>query len=401
MTYRQFSSVTISGAGVCRRAALALVALPLLCTGFVKAQAAADAKPGPDTLTFQNGDLLTGKVTSEAGGKVVFHSDMAGDITVEWSKIKELKTGQKFAVVTPNERLKVGKPAPDVPIGTVDASNEQVSVSGVGGEVKNIPTKEAAYMIPEGDFQNALLHQPTFFHGWAGGVTLGAALIQATQTSQSFNGAIALVRAIPKADWLDPKNKTTFDATAAYGLVTQPFIAGVQNASSAKSNILHGDIERDEYLTRRFYLLGDASADHNLGSGLRVQQDYGAGAGYTFIKTPQRLFDVKGDIHYEQQEFYPVPPASGLTLNLVGANIGEDYMQKLPRGLVFTESGLVQPAFNVPSAFTAQVIAGLLFPVYKQLGFSLGMQDNYINNPPSGYKNNTFQFTAGLTYTLK
>ncbi len=46
-------------------------------------------------------------------------------------------------------------------------------------------------------------------------------------------------------------------------------------------------------------------------------------------------------------------------------------------------------------------VTGLIFPVYKNFGFSLGAQDNYINNPPSGYKSNTFQFTAGLNYTFK
>jgi hypothetical protein len=56
---------------------------------------------------------------------------------------------------------------------------------------------------------------------------------------------------------------------------------------------------------------------------------------------------------------------------------------------------------NVAAAPGAQVIAGLIFPVYKNFGFSLGAQDNYINNPPSGYKSNTFQFTGGLNYTFK
>jgi hypothetical protein len=39
--------------------------------------------------------------------------------------------------------------------------------------------------------------------------------------------------------------------------------------------------------------------------------------------------------------------------NLIGANIGEIYMQKLGRGLVLNETGVVQPAFNNSSAFTA------------------------------------------------
>jgi uncharacterized protein DUF481 len=390
---------------LCHMAAVALMTLPLVFTS-ASAAAQAAAKPGVDVLTFTNGDQLTGTLVSESGGTVVFHGDMSGNIGVEWSRIKSLHTGGKYAVISSGQKLKVGKPAPQVPVGTVSVSNDEVSVSGGGGEVKNIPTKEAAYLVNGDDFQKAITHEPSFAHGWVGGVTLGATLVESTQTSETFTGEIGLVRAEPSVDWLAPRNKTIFDATATYGLVTQPFIAGIQDASSAKTNILHGDIERDQYFTPRFYYLFDASADHNIGSGLRVQQTYGGGVGYSVIKETARTLDVKGDIHYQRQEFYPAADfPSGETLNLIGATIGELYMQKLPKGLVFNEAGTILPAFNTPagqpSAWSAQIIAGLLFPVYKNLGFTLGSQDNIVNNPPSGYKKNTFQFTAGLTYSFK
>jgi hypothetical protein len=393
-------------ASIWRVAATVLMALPLVCTSPFAAGQDAAAKPGVDVLIFSNGDQLTGTLLSEGGGTVAFHSDMTGDINVDWKNIKSLRTGGKYAVISSGEKLKVGRPAPQVPVGTLSVSDDEVSVAGVGGEVKNVPTKDAAYLVKDDDFQKAIAHEPGFTHGWVGGVTIGASLVESTQTSESFTGAIALVRTQPSVDWLLPRNKTIFDATAAYGLTTQPFIPGVQSASSAKTNILHGDIERDQYLTPRFYVLADASADHNIGSGLRVQQIYGGGAGYSIIKEETRTLDVKGDIHYQKQDFYPAADfPSGQTLNLIGASIGEMYMQKLPKGLVFNETGTVLPAFNTPagqpSAFSAQIIAGLLFPVYKNLGFTIGSQDNFVNNPPLGYKKNTFQFTAGVTYTVK
>jgi hypothetical protein len=392
-------------ASVCRAAAVALMTLPIVFTS-AKAAAQAAAKPGVDVITFTNGDQLTGTLVSESDGTVVFHGDMSGDIKIEWSKIKSLHTGGKYAVISPGQQLKVGKPAPQVPVGTVSVSNDEVSVSGVGGEIKSIPTKEAAYLVNGDDFQKAITREPSFRHGWVGGVTLGATLVESTQTNETLTGAIALVRAQPSVDWLEPRNKTIFDATATYSLVTQPFIAGVQAASSAKTNILHGDIERDQYFTPRFYYLFGASADHNIGSGLQVQQIYGVGVGYSVIKEAARTFDVKGDIHYQRQEFYPAADfPSGQTLNLIGATFAEMYMQKLPKGLVFNESGAILPAFNTPagqpSAWSAQIVAGLLFPVYKNLGFTLGSQDNFVNNPPLGYKKNTFQFIAGLTYSFK
>jgi hypothetical protein len=387
-------------------AAVAFLALPLVFASTKAFAQDAKAKPGVDVVTFTNGDQLTGTLVSESDGKITFNGDISGTVTIPWSKVKSLHTGGKYAVISPGEKLKVGRPAPQVPVGTLSVADDQVSVSGVGGEVKNIPTKDAAYLVNGDEFEQAISHEPSFRHGWVGGVTLGATLVESTQTSETLTGAINMVRTQPSVDWLQPRNKTIFDATATYGLVTQPFIAGVQAASSAKTNILHGDIERDQYVTQRFYYLFDASADHNIGSGLQVQQIYGGGAGYSVIKEPLQTFDVKGDIHYQRQEFYPAADfPSGETLNLIGATIGELYMRKLPKGLVFNEAGTVLPAFNTPagqpSAWSAQIIAGLLFPVYKNLGFTLGSQDNFVNNPPFGYKKNTFQFTAGLTYTIK
>jgi sporulation protein YlmC with PRC-barrel domain len=406
MTRRHRSLAHLYRASVCRMAAVALMTLPVVFTSMNAAAQEAEEKPGVDVIIFTNGDQLTGTLVSESDSTVVFHSDMTGDVNVDWKKVKSLHTGGKYAVIKSDEKLRVGKPAPQIPVGTLSASNDEVSVAGVGGEVKNVPTKDIAYVVKSDDFQKAIAHEPGFEHDWTGGITLGASLVESTQTSENFTGAIALVRTEPGPDWLLPRNKTIFDATGTYGLTTQPFIPGVQSASSARTNILHGDIERDQYLTPRFYLLADASADHNIGSGLQVQQIYGGGAGYSIIKEKMRTLDVKGDIHYQKQDFYPAADfPSGNTLNLIGATIGEMYMQQLPKGLVFNETGTILPAFNTPagqpSALSAQIIAGLLFPVYKNLGFTLTTQDNFVNNPPLGYKKNTFQFAAGVTYTLK
>jgi hypothetical protein len=367
-----------------------------------RAAAQGPSTPTPDQIVFINGDKLTGTVVGEKGGVVQFQSDMTGGaIAVPWSKIKELHSSKRFAVIRADEHLKVGKPAPQVPVGSIQYSNDVVAVVPSGGEIRNIPAKDAAYLVDGADFEKALGHEPSLLHGWLGSLTLGASLVEATQKSKTFTGALDLVRLSPGVDWLAPRNKTIFDATASYGSVKQP-ASGTTPASSAKTDILHGDIERDWYVSQRFFALADASADHNIGSGLRIQDDFGGGAGYSVIRQAVQTLDVKGDVHYEQQQFYPAATgAPGVTLNLIGINAAEIYMRKLMHGMVLNETGLVQPAINHPSAFSAQFNAGLAFPAYKNLGFSLSTQDNYLNNPPSGYKNNTFQFTGGLNYSFK
>src|SRR5258708_3294985 len=64
-----------------------------------------DTKPEPDVLIFTDDEKLIGHLVRTTGASVTFKSDMAGEITVEWSKIRELRTRQPFAVIQKNVKL--------------------------------------------------------------------------------------------------------------------------------------------------------------------------------------------------------------------------------------------------------------------------------------------------------
>src|SRR5206468_1900449 len=106
----------ISRGGVRHAVAWVFLLVPMTVAS-IEAAAQAAAKPDSDVLTFANGDQLTGKVVSETGGVVTFQNDASfGKITVPWSKIKELHTTQSFAVISHDQKLKQGKPAPQIPV---------------------------------------------------------------------------------------------------------------------------------------------------------------------------------------------------------------------------------------------------------------------------------------------
>jgi Protein of unknown function, DUF481 len=359
------------------------------------------AAPAPDVIFFNNGDQLTGKLLRAVNGSVTFHSDIAGDVTVTWDKIKSIQSSQQFAVIEQGQHVTRKTPEADVAKGAVKIEDQQVKVTtSATGASKDIPVKTAQYVIDEPTYTKELRSNPSFLSGWGGSVTAGAALIEATQNSRNFTGSAALVRAVPSVSWLDPRNRTLFDFSGAYGTVTQPGTAGT------KTNIIHFDAERDWYFSPRFYFLALASFDHNYSQGLNLQQSYGGGLGYTVIKTPKQELDVKFDIHFEKQQYFVTPnitPPPPLTpsKNLIGADFGDAYMLKLPHGLIFNETALITPAFNNTNAYSALATAGLTFPVYKRIGFTVGTMDDFLNDPAAGSKKNSFQFTAGVTYTLK
>jgi hypothetical protein len=375
--------------------AAAALLLPFSLAAHAQAPAAA-----PDVLVFTNGDQLTGKLLREVGGTVTFHSDMAGDITVSWDKIKSLQSSQQFAVITQGTHINRKQAATDVPQGSVKVEDNQVKVTpAASGTEKDIATKDAAYMIDTPTFTKEIGRNPSLKYGWSGSVTFGAALIEATQNSRSFTGGAALSRTIPTVSWLDPRQRTTIGFTSAYGTVDQPGVA------TTKTNILDFTAEQDRYVSPRFYFLADAEFTHNYSQGLDLQQLYGGGVGYTLIKTPKQELDLKADVHFERQTYFILPlvppPPPTPSKNLVGADFGDVWAVKLPKGMVFNQTATITPAFNNTNAYSAIAGATLVFPVYKRLGFSVGALDDFLNDPAFGSKKNSFQFTAGINYTLK
>ena len=361
-----------------------------------RAQSAA-TKPAPDVIVFTNGDQLTGTLERAAGDSFVFKSDVVGEVTVSADKIKELHANGKFVALKKNEKITRTSKQP----GPVTYSDNAISVADTrSGAPEVIPVKNLADLIDEASYTAEVTSNPGIWYGWHGSVSGGITTIESTQTGQSYNAAVNLVRLIPTADFLPPRTRSTVNVLETYGKITQPSIPQTVPptlASVTKTSIFHADAEHDKYFTPKFFGLVEVSFDHNYSQGLNLQQIYGGGLGWTFIKTPVQEFDVKADVHYERQNFQP-PTAS---TNLVGSSFTELYHRNLPAKMIFTESGTFIPAWNNSNAYSAIFAAGLQLPTYKRLSLNVNLLDNYLNNPAVGFKNNSLQFVTGVLYTLK
>lgn len=397
--------------------ALTFLMLALFLAGVASIAHAAEAgtpapkkaapKPAPDVILFTNGDQLSGTFVREVGGTVAFHSDIVGDINIPWDKIKELRTGTKLVVLdksfTPTRHHAL--PA-NIPQGTITVADDMITVHPVNNAmIRPIPVKDAQFIIDETTMNKQLVGHPGFFQGWNGPLTAGATIVQATQKQYTFNGAVALVRVVPTVTWLNPDNRTTVDFTGSYGKITQSAYVseGVfYAATDTKSAIYHADAERDQYFSPRVYALAQTAFDHNFSQGLDLQQIYGGGIGWTVLKSPKQELDLKATVQYEKQTF--INATDGTNQNLIGSTFGGAYVLKLPKNMVFSQAASYIPAYNNSIAYSANETNTLVIPFYKNLGFSIGTIDSYLNNPPPAVpptKRNSFQFTFGATYTLK
>jgi hypothetical protein len=347
------------------------------------------ATPEPDVLIFTDGEKLIGHLKRSNGATVTFKSDMAGEVKVEWSKIKELHSAQRFVVIKTDIKVHKHFDPSSVPQGVVSMTDQKLELKSTEGRAQTIPVGEAAQVIAAEEFQKDLGHRG-FSKGWKGSLTGGLSLVESTQKSQTFTGGFHFMRAIPTADWLEPRNRTLADFGIFYGKVTQP------STPSVKTEIYHAGIERDEYFSPRVFGFGQATFDHNFSQGLDLQQMYGGGLGWAVIKKADRELDLRGSITYTRQSFQQ----SKGDQNLIGVTLAQNYNRTFAYGILFVEQLSVTPSFNNPDAYSAIGIAGLTIPFYKRLNLSAGAVDNFLNNPPPGFKKNSFQFTTGVTYTL-
>lgn len=366
---------------------LLLLAASLLPISLATPTYAADGQP--DVLVFSNGDKLAGKLDHEAAGTVFFKSDNAGTVEVPWAKLKELRTETPFAVIENGVVVGHKRANSDVPIGNIAVEGDTLTVT-TGQGAQQIPVKNIAYLVDQPTFEKNVLHGQRLMQGITGSISAGASTVSSTQNSVSVNSAVILSRAVPAVTWMPARRRTLLDFSNVYGRITSP------TSPTVKTSILHGGLEEDEYFSPRFYFLQQAMFDHNFSQGLDLQQLYGIGAGYTVIKDPIQELDVTGVIDYTKQSF-----ASGTSNNIIGSSFGDNYVRKFGKKIVFTQMAAFNPAWNHPSAYSANFAAGATFAMYKNFGFSVGMADSYLNNPPPGFKGNSVQFNTGLTYAIQ
>jgi hypothetical protein len=352
-----------------RNLALFLFLACVLVAGRAFAAPPAPTAPADkDVLVFNNGDQLSGTFEGSTGGNLKFKSDMAGEITVGWDKVKELRTSGHFAVLEKGFKLKGGRKldSTKIPQGTLTVADQSLIVKSDAGFTTTVPAKDADFVLDSKSFEKDVHGKTGLLAGWNGGVTGGVTLVKATQDSQT------------------------------YGKVTQP------GTEDIKSSIFHADAEHDIYFSPKAYALANVSFDHNYSQGLSLQSIYGGGIGLTVKKDPKQELDVKAQAQYEMQTFFIVPPATTATgnQNLIAATIAENYVRKL-KLLTLNEQLQYVPAFNDTHDYSGVGTVGAVFPVYKRFSLTANVVDTYLNDATVGSKRNSFQFVTGVNYKFR
>jgi hypothetical protein len=277
-----------------------------------------------------------------------------------------------------------------IPQGTIAATAQTITVTPQNGGPQTIAVADVSEIVEQQVFLNAIQRRPGVLQAWTGTATLGAALVESTQNSVSLSTALSLVRSIPTQYWLPPRNRTSANFNSSYGRLSQPATPVV------KTSIFHADAERDEYFSDDVFALANAAFDHSFSQGLDLQQIYGVGVGWTAVKNATQTLNLQGSVSYARQSFV----VASHNENLIGSVFLEDFSQKFLGGATLRQRLVINPAWNITRAYSANASVVFAIPLYKQFSFSTSVADTFLNNPPPGFKKNSFQFTTALGYTF-
>lgn len=340
-----------------------------------------------DQITLKNGDHLTGTVVKSDGKTLVLHTEFAGDVTIQFASITEIKTDQQLHVGTTDKKEVVGP---------VTSNEGKLEVATKGGGTVEVPRESVAVIRNDAE-QTAYdksLH-PGLRHGWNGGANVGFSI--ARGNSQTENLALAFNAVHPTLN-----DKITLYATSIY---TKNDLA----TPSGVANLETGGIRYDRNLRPKIFVFAGADFMSNGQQFLDLRGVYGGGFGYHAIKSDATTLDILGGANFTHETYSngplistppPVFASYGVTNRFAALTLGEELTHKLGKSTVVAQKLYFFPDVSNTGEYRGTFDFGTVTKISKWLGWQNQFSDIYVSNPPSGAKQNDLIITTGLNFSF-
>jgi len=177
-------------------------------------------------------------------------------------------------------------------------------------------------------------------------------------------------------------NEFSFGTDGSYG----------KNDSVKNNETLHGVSQYNHLFSDRFFGYFNAEGLHDGIADLQYRFTFSPGAGYYFLKEtkttlageagPALIFQRLGDVD-----------TTYATLRLA-----ERFEHKLDNGARVWEKAEFLPEVDKPDNFLVNAEIGAEAAITKTLSLRVTLQDNYINQPAPGRKDNDVKLISGVVY---
>jgi putative salt-induced outer membrane protein YdiY len=311
-----------------------------------------------DEVKLKNGDHLTGKVISLAGGKLLLETTHSGSLKIDWTQVISVKTDAPIKVKLSTGDILEGKVVPG------QEGRLRIETPGAATPVEVDLAKVAAFNEAPAQWHGALSAAGKATDG----NTHNRSFLISGEGTRETEMDLFLIRAI--------------------------FRYGQQSGTLTERNA-YGIGKYNYKFTPRFYvyvseeLLGDTFKDLSLESISSI------GVGYEFLKEKAIDFSAEAGFAYFSNDFRVAPDESH-----AGARVAAKLRVALPLGLEFKDPFTIYPNFEHSQDYQLRNEATLgtaLGSGWAALG---GVITEFDNRPSPGLKKQDDTYFVGLGYTF-
>jgi putative salt-induced outer membrane protein YdiY len=318
-----------------------------------------------DVVEFQNGDKLSGKVVSLSDGKLKFASDLAGTLSIDWSKVATFTTDGPVTIQFPDGQTLVDKvtraePGSVQTVGTASVSPQTVVLA------------------------NAVKLNPEPVH-WAGMASAGAAFDRGNSHRTAMNAAFDAVR------------RSEFDRiTFGAGWITEKTTDTRTLETVTGKRSLFGALQYDLFFTKKWYGLAGTKAEKDGVAGLSLRLTTGVGAGYQFIETDELKINVELGPTWVSENYSNDTPDTDYVAARVAWNV--DWL--ITPGLSFFHHGRALPSLQRLNDQLFDTATGLRYKLWGNFFGESKVLFVWDTTPAEGRKQHDLSYILGVGYSF-
>ena len=310
-----------------------------------------------DQVVLDNGDHLTGKIVRLAGGKVVIHTDYAGDVDIDVQRVASLRTDDEMTVVLEDNMRVHGRL-------TGDAHKLEVAEAGQTVDMARVSEVEP------GRVTGKEWHR-------SGRFALGASATAGNSDTRNLNFD-------GEGVWRQARNRYTLGGRGTY--------ASSHGTETDNNTIVYAQYDR--FLSKKWYALANTSFENNRFADITLRTTIGAGLGYQWLDTARTKLALEGGLTYVHTDFETQPTVENPAARLVTRFdywLWQDHVQ------FFNYNQMYVGLTDLEDSFLRSQ-TGFRFPLIDRFSAVAQLNLDWNGNPPPGTVELDRTFILSLGY---
>ena len=323
-----------------------------------------------DQVTFRNGDRLTGSIVKSDATTLLIRTTVAGEISVSWPEIQELRSDVPLHVGFADGKAMVGK---------VTIHEGRLEVATGTGAVEAPKESLAALRNDEEQLAYERSQREGLRYEWEGTVDAGFELTSGNSDTRSFRFAF-------NASRKTHRDQLTLYALSVYSVdelpTARPHVTANENS---------GGVRFGHDLTERLFLFSNTDFMSDGLQDLNLRFVLGGGVGYHVVSGDRATLDLLGGLNFTHEDYVEIQR------NLGAGQVGEEFKFKLSKNTSMIQNVAFFPDLTSSEGnYRVNFNLGTITKIVKWLGWQNNFSDTYVTNPPSGKKQNELVFTSGV-----